>query len=306
MQRSIGEVQVLLVEQLPVSAAQKEPVGVSATPPIATNSRVGSAAVMAEVPVPQISFVDPEAWLLQRGIKIKSLPGASGIDKSADGAALFLGDHFDVLENFFVAIKRAVHREFKEGWYAVEDHPAATIGAICKLATKLHACGFLASFKYIKRNLKYNPNQKPGIRFSPLHEKRVNRFFRGGWLERYVEQVVREVAGTSFGKDTTLPILREVQVVLPTGCDAEFDLLGGFPKDQVLWLESKTGEWRQHVPRYQELNKRFLKLPQGNAALVVAERLTETDKASLTELSGMSLLHLTDLRAHLSQKIASA
>ena len=299
VQKSIGEVQVLLVEHLPVFSTTERPAPASSR---SDTGREGVASVTIEVT--QTEFADPQEWLEKRGIKIKSLPAATGIDKSADGAALFLGDNFDALESFYEAIKRAVNREFKEGWYSVEDLPGSTIGAICKLATKLHGCGFLSAFKYVKRNLKYHPNQKPGMRFAPLQEKQVSRFFKGGWLERYVEQVVRGVAQDAFGKQIAVPILREVQVVLPTGCDAEFDLLAGLPENQILWLESKTGEWRQYVTRFQELNKRFLKLPQSDVALVVAERLTEEDKASGSTLSGMTLIHLTELRSHLTLKIS--
>jgi hypothetical protein len=304
VQRSIGEVQVLLVEHLPAFRSARVLASVSATTTIDEDHESTSAtAVIVEVEQVPLSFVDPVEWLEQRGIKIKSLPAVTGIDNSADSAALFLGDNFDVLENFFEALKRAVNRNYNEGWFSVEDLPGTAIGAICEFATKLHGCGFFTSFRYFKRNV-HKPTQKPGIRFSTLQDARVNRFFRGGWLERYVEQVAREVAQTAFGAKLAIPILREVQVVLPTGADAEFDLLAGLPGGQVMWLESKTGEWRPYVPRFQELNKRFLKLPSGAAALVVVEKLSEDEKASISALSGMHLIRLTELREHLNSRLS--
>lgn len=298
VQRSVGEIQVLLVKALPVSNSTVQIATIETT-----DQSASTAAVIVEVEQTKLAFADPQEWLDKRGIKIKSLPSASGIDKSADGAALFLGDHYDHLENFFEAIKRAVNRNFDEGWFPVEDLPPATIGAICRFATKLHGCGFFTSFRYFKRNPS-RPNQKPGMRFAPLHEKRINRFFKGGWLERYVEQVVREAFHTAFGRQTLEPIIREVQVVLPTGCEAEFDLLAGLTENRIIWLESKTGEWRQYVPRFRELNQRFLKLPPGDAALVVAERLADDEKASISALSGMTPIHITELRNHLASKVS--
>lgn len=298
VQRSIGEIQVLLVKALPVSTTTVQVATIETS-----DQSASTTAVIVEVEQTKSLFVDPQEWLDKRGIKIKSLPPASGIDKSADGAALFLGDHYDQLESFFETIKRAVNRNFTEGWFSVEDLPPTTIGAICTFATKLHGCGFFTSFRYFKRNPS-RPNQKPGMRFAPLQDKRINRFFKGGWLERYVEQVVREAFQTAFGRQTLERILREVQVVLPTGCDAEFDLLAGLTENRLIWLESKTGEWRQYVPRFQELNRRFLKLPLGDAALVVAERLADDEKASISTLSGMTLIHITELRNHLASKVS--
>jgi hypothetical protein len=306
VQRTIGEVQVLLVEHLPAFRKAQAISSVSAITTIdGDHESTSTTAIVVEVEEAPLSFVDPAEWLDKRGIKIKSLPAVTGIDNSADSAAVFLGDNFDVLENFFEAIKRAVNRNYKEGWFPVEDLPGAAIGAICEFATKLYGCGFFTSFRYFKRNFQ-KPTLKPGIRFATLQDTRVNRFFRGGWLERYVEQVAREIAQRAFGTQLAIPILREVQVVLPTGADAEFDLLAGLPEGQLMWLESKSGEWRQYVPRFQELNKRFLKLPVGDAALVVVEKLSDDEKASISALSGMTLIRLTELRDHLTSKLSAS
>ena len=91
VQRSIGEVQVLLVEHLPAFRNARAIASVAATTTIDEDHETTSAAaVVVEVEKVPLSFVDPVEWLEKRGIKIKSMPAATGIDtsKSAWGTSV--------------------------------------------------------------------------------------------------------------------------------------------------------------------------------------------------------------------------
>lgn len=299
VQRSIGEVQISLIEHLPIATSGSEPTvpaGASTGVEQPYQADLVKSTTKAAASVPATStFVSPEAWLERRGIRVKSVPAANGMDDSADRAALFLGDNYTTLEPFYEALKKAVCRGYQESWFSLEDTPAATIGSICTICTILHGSGFLIRFKNLKRNPTYNPNQKAGIRFAPLQDPRVTRFFTGGWLERYVVQVVSRAAKAAFGRESRMPILREAQITLSTGCDRELDLIGGLPGGRVVWLECKTGDYRPFIPSLQDLNKRFLKLSPSDAALVLVEKLDDEQRASASVLTGMSAVHLTEL-----------
>jgi hypothetical protein len=302
VQRNIGDVQVILVEHLPGNApAAHQTIIATDTTVIEEDNETAIITTVAEVIIEDQKFSPPQDWLEKRGIKIKSLPASSGIDHIADRAALFLGDNFSVLQSFYEAVKRAVNRGYDESWFSLEDTPASTIAKVCELCTILHGSGFLIRFRNLKRNPKHNPNQKAGIVFSPLKDPGVNRFFTGGWLERYVVQVTERAAEAAFGRESKMPILREVQIELPTGCDRELDLLAGLPNDRVVWLECKTGDFRPFIPALQDLNKRFLKLSLDTAAVVIVEQLDDEQKASASALTGMSVLHLSELNDWLSR-----
>lgn len=202
--------------------------------------------------------MDLAVWLNARGILVKGSRERTGLDEAADRAALLLGDHFPRLRPFYEAIKRRIHGSH-EKWFSLKDLPVADRGVLCQFGTRLHDCGFLSEFRYVKHD--------ECLLFVPLEDGRVQNFFTGGWLERYVWQVVRRElrpVSAAWGEQQAL---LGVRATLPDGGDAEFDLLAALDEKQVLWLECKTGEWQNYITRFKTLNGRTLRLASSHAGV---------------------------------------
>ncbi len=157
---------------------------------------------------------------------------------------------------------------------------------------------FLSNFRLIR------PQQN--ILFDPPDDGRVITFFTGGWMERYVLQMVKQVVARSQDAWSDEQALLGAQVVLPNQANSEFDLLVGLASNCMLWIECKTGEWQDYVARFQTINRQFMRLPAKQAALVLLEQLGKEDGDSASTLTGMSVLHLTELSSWLEEAIGSA
>jgi hypothetical protein len=301
VQRTVGEAQVVLVQKIPTGVAlacDGEPI----IQPTSTEESKSSSAA-SESAALKASAMGPVKWLQEHAIQIKSIEPSSGLDETADRAALFLGDRFEKLGHFYETVKRRVEGRSRLRWYPAADLSAAVVSDICLFGTQLLGSGFFVAFRYFKRGTRNDPDRKPVVLFDPLDDARVRYFFTGGWLERYVFQVVRSEVCEVQGLWEDEQFQRGVRVVLPNGRDAEFDVLVGLPGNEMLWIECKSGEWQSSIPRLRDLGKRFLGLPSARALLVVIEPLTPEQQASANALTGMSVVPLADLRGWINSAL---
>jgi hypothetical protein len=298
LQCGVGDVQTILLEPLHRAA------------PLSTEDRVETESNESErAPAvedrgtddarPTVEFQSPHEWLLTRGIEIRSMPEPGGLDEAADRAARFLGDRFENLAPFYDALKRRVSGNTRIRWLAVGDLSAGAISDICQFGAKLHGAAFLAEFRYHKRGIPQAPANQPVIWFKPVEDGRVTQFLTGGWLERYVRQVISGAIEEITGSWDQSRLLSGVLVRLPHGRDAEFDFLVGLAGGEVIWLECKTGDWQTYVERYRDLNQNHMRLPPERAGLVLLQQLEPHEKNSATDLAGMSVMHVGELRAWL-------
>jgi hypothetical protein len=172
-------------------------------------------------------------------------------------------------------------------WFKSEEFGPEAMNAICQLGQMLHKGGFLAGFLNVKHN--------KTILFEPVGDGRVTTFLSGGWLERYAFQVVRTAVTGALGSWHDSQALLDAVVVLPNGTETELDILVALPPGRVLWLECKSGGWQSYVKQFNAINGQHLKLPPEQAALVLADRLNPTERASAAALTSMTVLHLTEV-----------
>lgn len=202
------------------------------------NIRGGSARIARAAGVVEetaLAWTDLQDWLGVRGLMLKSVPATSDLDPVAHRGALFLGQRRSTLESFYEAVKRRASGGYQRRFW-VAELPGAAVSDICQFSTMLLRSGFLAEFRYVK------PSQI--ILFRPLEDGRVTAFLTGGWMERYVLQLVRVAVKRMTGMWNDAQALRGAQLILPNGRDMELDLLVGLFRGAVLWFECKTRTWQ--------------------------------------------------------------
>lgn len=297
VQRRVGETQICLLHQM---AAREQMTQAFEPKKDPSPEKLGSSGV-SEVELASASIstkgstVNMKVWLKQRGIEIKSFRETSKLDAVADRASLYLGDNFATLKPFYEFAKRRVNGHSGK-WFPVNNLSVDTINHICYFGAKLQDSGF-ARCKYVKNN--------QVILFEPLDDGRVKNFFTGAWLERYVLQVVKRILAERLGIYNDDQAFIGTKVLLPDGTHAEFDILVGLTEGKVLWIECKTGEWRDYIKRFQTLNKQFIKLPSEQIGLVLLEELSPEGKDSAGELADMTVLHLAELLPWLNKAFDS-
>ena len=230
-----------------------------------------------------------------RGFKLHPAEPRNGLDDSADRAALLLGEHFSDIEPFYRAIKRAVSGG-KSHWFRTDELSKKQFDAIYSFGNRLHANNFLSHFIFHRNGPRHDHSHRPAIYFEPLNAQAIRSFFEGGWLERYVLQVLKQEIKTSTGAWCEEQFDRNVRFDLPGGGQGEFDVLVSLPSDKLLWLECKTGHLHAYTQRYNRINERYLNIPREQAALVLVNVPDDIDRAGVSDLSGMSVIHFSELR----------
>lgn len=327
VQRSVGAVQVAMLtnapagwsrnrrkKEEPMPAADGQSVKADATS-ATTAAPTAAAAELATTHAPTVEavpakadaqgaiaespaqFVDLPAWLSARGVQVKGSHERSGLDEAADRAALLLGSQFPKLRPFYEVIKRRVNGG-REKWFPLQEVPPHERGVFCQFGTRLHDCGFLSEFRYVRRD--------ECLLFIPLEDGRVQNFFTGGWLERYVWQVVRDEVRSVTPEWGEQQALLGARATLPDGGEAEFDLLAAIDDQRVLWLECKTGAWQNYITRFKTLNRRLLRLSASHAGAVLLAPLSDADRAAASELTGMTVLDLPQLPAFVRAAVNAA
>lgn len=316
VQRTIGETQFLLVEAIPICPPDAK---VSGAPEV-----IGSARETPGVPFPEPtpsteneeegfsaeskneSSTTPPRWLERRDIKIKKIAPPSGLDGSADRAALLLGERFSTIGQFYQAVRRRVIGQSTKKWFDTPDLPRETVKDICDFGNRLKASGFFTEFRYFSRGHSRDPQHTPTLLFDPLSDSRVRYFFVGGWLERYVFQVVKQHVQQSTGSWCDEQFVKGVEVEFSDGGKGEFDVLVALPGDRMLWLECKTGKWQDYIRRFQSINRKFLKIPSEHSALVLVQKLDTAEKSSASELTGMTVIHFSELSDWLTRVMSTS
>ncbi|MGH9966988.1 MAG: hypothetical protein ACREBG_04010, partial [Pyrinomonadaceae bacterium] len=225
VQRMIGEVQVLLVEVMPVCDANGAPLPKKETVADTRPSTAGANTVQTGVPAKGASLRTPQEVLEARGFKIRPSEPPTGLEGSADRASLLLGENFPVLEPFYRAVKRRVTHNSGSRWFDAAGLPKEALNDICDFGNRLMASGFFADFKFFSKGVAHDRECKPVILFDPLTDRRVKYFFEGGWLERYAFQVVRQRVQQTIGIWCDQQFARGVKVDFPDGGHGEFDVL---------------------------------------------------------------------------------
>lgn len=295
LQGDVGRIQIKMIQHMLVKGAGAEPDSTEARSSSSKKAevpiRVGDKIASTETPPSPAA--DLKVWLEQRKITIKGVRPVSGIDAAADQLALYLGEKFATLADFYDYAKRRVtgHRN---KWYSVKDLPGPVIGNICAFCTKLLSNGFLSDYRYVKRD--------SAILFVPVEDGRVKNFFTGAWLERYVLQLIKRLAKDHIAGSLEDQVWTGVEVSLPNGTDAEFDILVSLAGGKVLWIECKTGRWQTYIERYRDLSERLVRLPPSQAALVLLQ-ISDEGKASASALTQMTVLNLKELPAWLAKAI---
>ncbi|MCB0126318.1 MAG: hypothetical protein KDE58_28870, partial [Caldilineaceae bacterium] len=201
----------------------------------------------AEEHKPKPIFAPPnqiERFLSSRGITIKSIPTEEAFDPVLNNLAGFLGSHYEAVRPLYQQIKRNM-QQGDDFTLNLKDEPPATISRICQFGKKLHDVAFLEQYRYMR-----SPHYL--LRAKTTRLPTAQNFYSGQWLERYVMQQVEEAITkirTRANREISFVYLANPQIILPGGQEGELDLIFQV-NDTFYWVETKTGDYQQHISKY--------------------------------------------------------
>jgi len=233
------------------------------------------------------SFRDIRIYLENRDIKVQVLSDEETND-NLDNLAKFIGEKYSLIENFYNLLKRNLGRGTGGIYLDMKTFAAKEVGAITQLAHDLHQYAFLSEFNYQKSPHFY-------LRAKINKTPKTISFLTGSWLENYVKQVVLGILYNELPNES-ISYLSNPKVLLPDGKEFEIDLIIRVKNDDnILWIESKTGNYQSYIEKYSKL-KNIFGVNTGNAILVLGNSGDETVYNYLSETYKLKVLNLDTLK----------
>lgn len=221
-----------------------------------------------------------EAFLLQRGIKIKTIKSEDDSDEILDKISLFMGNRYSLIKKIYEPIKSVLNKG-RRVELNLKNSTQDEISSICQLCTNLYQIAFLEQYKYSK-----SPNYQ--LYAKPSSEPNVINFFTGQWLERFIKtQVINSITSKLMTQDYSYLI--NPQIILPNGDDFELDILFRI-KNEFFWFEAKTGEYQRYIGKYSKMSE-ILKLDTNHAFMILTD-ITENGAGTLKSLFKMNVVKI--------------
>lgn len=198
-------------------------------------------------------------WLNDKKIAVTFDYAAVDMSGYFDESAELIGDNFRLLEKHLKTI-RYLYANDKKGFNIdCAALPPQDVQKLQEIFRQLYEYTVIAKYGYRADEQK--------IRISLNAAEPVKRFFTGGWLEWFATiKLLKEARA----KGKQFSIARSVVVQHDNGDKHEFDVVfmpeGGAP----IFIECKSGEFRQSLDKYIRICKKFA-IPAKNWLLLAAE-----------------------------------
>jgi len=228
-------------------------------------------------------FSEIEKFLNSRNIRIKSIKEEEESDEILDRIALFMGNRYSHIKNFYQCVKRNLNTE-KSFKLDLKNYKPEEITSITQLCSDLYQIAFLEEYKYYKslKTLYAKVNRIP---------KAIN-FFTGSWLEYYVKlAVIEAIKSISHPIPVNYSYLKNPKIILPNGNEFELDIIFKI-KDEYFWFEAKTGDYQRYIYKY-SIVADILGLDYEHSYMILTD-ITEAGAKSLRSLFKMNVVRIDD------------
>ena len=225
-----------------------------------------------------------ESFLNSKSIQIKHLPDEDPADDVINSFAAYMGDKYDNIEKIYKIIKRTMQKG-DSFTYHVANESQTAISSMCQFCHRLHETAFLAEYKYFK-----SPKYLIKGRSSTL--PKVQNFFSGQWLERYIMLKIKEtinLASNQISIKLSSSYMINPQIILPNGDDFELDIIYEI-NGMFYWVEAKTGDYQSYADKYSRISK-ILGLDSSHSFMV----LTDIKKSVCESLSSIFSMNVCSI-----------
>jgi hypothetical protein len=226
-------------------------------------------------------------WLRSKSITATINMDAVDTTGFFDEAAVAIGNDYELLGEICERIRFAQHKEYTSTLIHLDKKSVEDVKELESFARKLHEYSLLARCIVNKED--------KNIRLVLQNAPSVRRFFAGEWLEWYALMVCLRI---SQERKIEFSCARNLILELQPGEKREIDVFFLLNKTRPLYIECKTGEFRQDLDKYIALRKR-LNIESKYFILCVADLDMEQAKG-LSAMHGMTFVNAQNLGQHFS------
>jgi hypothetical protein len=226
-------------------------------------------------------------WFELRQIRVEPNQKAADISGFFDEVAVMLGDNYSELANLLNQIRYHQRKGYVKLAFKLankSENESRAVKTFCKQAFKY---AFFARH-YVSRDGKF-------IDLILQTTPQIVRFFDGEWLEWYA---LMKVASLLTHKNIPFSCIRSSEIFFANGDKNELDLFIVFNYISPLWIECKSGEFRDSIGKYQSLRKR-IGIEKRNAIVFVLG-VRDEELAGLSSMFDMTFVNEKTLLGYLS------
>ncbi len=226
-------------------------------------------------------------WFKSREICVEPNQKAADISGFFDEVAVMLGDNYSLLANLLNQIRHHQRKGYVKLSVKLankDENESQTIKTFCKQAFKY---AFFARH-HVSKDGKF-------INLILQTTPQIVKFFNGEWLEWYA---LMKVASLLTYKKIPFSCVRSSEISFANGDKNELDLFIVFNYISPLWIECKSGEFRDSIGKYQSLRKR-MGIEKRNAMVFVLG-VRDEELAGLSSMFDMTFVNEKTLLGYLS------
>lgn len=197
-------------------------------------------------------------WFKTRNIQIEPNVQASDVSGYFDEIAVLIGDNLAILDKLLEGIRYRQRKGYDRFKIELKEYAQEEVKFIKRFCQTAYEFAFFSRYQF---NKEFNT-----ISLVLNNSPQIQNFFNGDWLEWYV---FMKVASFLLANKYPFACLRSSKIVSATThqqneIDIFFLINGNLP----LWIECKSGEFRDSINKYQELRKKLNINPDYSLLLV--------------------------------------
>ncbi|ALG68615.1 Card1-like endonuclease domain-containing protein [Beggiatoa leptomitoformis] len=228
-------------------------------------------------------------WFKSRQIALTLDDQLMDISGYFDEVAVELGDNYALLNKLIASIKRLQTKENARLCFHFGHYSEVEIKKLKDFIQLLYKCAFITRYNIDNKT-------KDRVYLSLQPARKIVNFFNGDWLEWYI---FMKVTSLLWEKRVKFGYFRGGKISFPDNERNEIDLFFLIQGSIPLWIECKSGEFRDSLYKYQQLRKR-LRLTHSESILFVLG-ISNEEAESLSRSFDMTIVNETLFLAALSK-----
>ena len=192
----------------------------------------------------EATYIPIVNWFKAKNIKTEIHPEAVDTTGFFDEIALQIGNNFQILEFVIKQIKYIQNKGYSNVKIVLSNKSQKEIQEITSFCQMLYDYSFVAKYFYHKRD--------KIIRLTLQTAPRIRGFFNGSWMEWFVLMKLLKLFKT---EKITPALTRNLEIIFPNGDIHELDIFFLTEDNIPVYIECKSGEFRQDIDKYLSLRK---------------------------------------------------
>jgi len=233
-----------------------------------------------------VSYAPIVDWFEERKIQIQINSDSMDTTGFFDEISLLLGNNFQVLNVVASQIKYVQNKGFSNVKIELSQKNKEEIQQITSFCKSLYDYSFVAKYFYQKKD--------KVIRLTLQSAPKIREFFNGIWMEWFILMKLLEL----FRVCKIAPsISRNSKITFANGTSNELDIFFLTKSNVSVYIECKSGEFRQDINKYLSLRKQ-LKIDKSQFILCVFG-LSREQAQGMTSMYDLTFVNEKTLIEHI-------